>query len=89
MEQIGGRSRLFNGCLSLFYKFHFNFFIIFNSNSCLVFSGSAVGIYTTNSPEACFFVANDCNANIMVVENKTQLDKILKVMRDQIYRMIF
>ncbi|XP_031573621.1 long-chain-fatty-acid--CoA ligase ACSBG2-like [Actinia tenebrosa] len=41
--------------------------------------GLAVGIYTTNSPEACHFVASDSKCNIIVVENKIQLDKILKV----------
>ncbi|XP_048584114.1 long-chain-fatty-acid--CoA ligase ACSBG2 isoform X2 [Nematostella vectensis] len=41
--------------------------------------GFAVGIYTTNSPEACHFVADNCNANVIVVENKAQLSKILKV----------
>ena len=38
-----------------------------------------MGIYTTNSPEACHFVAENCEANVMVVENKHQLHKILKV----------
>ena len=48
---------------------------------CVLFpSGFAVGIYTTNSPEACFYVANDCEANVIVVENKQQLSKILQVL---------
>lgn len=41
--------------------------------------GFATGIYTTNSPEACEYVAGNCEANIIVVENTTQLKKILKV----------
>lgn len=41
--------------------------------------GLAVGIYTTNSPEACHFVAENCEANVIIVENKNQLQKILKV----------
>ncbi|NXX94746.1 ACBG2 ligase, partial [Centropus bengalensis] len=41
--------------------------------------GFAVGIYTTNSPEACYYVAEDCNANILVVENDKQLQKILQI----------
>ncbi|XP_078533829.1 long-chain-fatty-acid--CoA ligase ACSBG2-like [Lissotriton helveticus] len=41
--------------------------------------GFAVGIYTTNSPEACQYVAGDSNANILVVENPRQLDKILQI----------
>lgn len=42
--------------------------------------GFAVGIYTTNSPEACQYVADNCQANILVVENHKQLQKILQVM---------
>lgn len=42
-------------------------------------SGFAVGIYTTNSPEACQYVAESCKANIIVVENHKQLQKILQV----------
>lgn len=37
------------------------------------------GIYTTNSPDACLYVANDSKANVIVVENQKQLDKILQV----------
>ncbi len=44
-----------------------------------LFSGFACGIYTTNSPEACHFVADNCEANVIVVENDMQLQKILKV----------
>lgn len=38
-----------------------------------------MGIYTTNSPEACQYVAENCKANIIVVENHKQLQKILQV----------
>lgn len=41
--------------------------------------GLATGIYTTNSPEACQYVAASCEANIVVVENQAQLSKILQV----------
>ncbi|XP_069734132.1 long-chain-fatty-acid--CoA ligase ACSBG2 isoform X2 [Phaenicophaeus curvirostris] len=41
--------------------------------------GFAVGIYATNSPEACHYVAENCNANIVVVENDKQLQKILEI----------
>uniref|UniRef100_A0A8D0E2N4 Long-chain-fatty-acid--CoA ligase ACSBG2 n=1 Tax=Salvator merianae TaxID=96440 RepID=A0A8D0E2N4_SALMN len=41
--------------------------------------GFAVGIYTTNSPDACQYVAENCGANIIVVENDKQLQKILEV----------
>lgn len=37
------------------------------------------GIYTTNSPDACLYVAKDSRANVIVVENQKQLDKILQV----------
>ncbi|XP_066523388.1 long-chain-fatty-acid--CoA ligase ACSBG1 isoform X2 [Hoplias malabaricus] len=48
-----------------------------------VFAGGlTTGIYTTNSPEACLYVANDSRANIIVVENQKQLDKILQIKDD-------
>ncbi len=37
------------------------------------------GIYTTNSSDACLYVAKDSRANVIVVENQKQLDKILQV----------
>ncbi|XP_068167079.1 long-chain-fatty-acid--CoA ligase ACSBG2-like [Antennarius striatus] len=50
---------------------------------CIFAGGLATGIYTTNSPEACQYVASNCEANILVVENQKQLDKILQV-KDQL-----
>uniref|UniRef100_A0A6J0SZL2 Long-chain-fatty-acid--CoA ligase ACSBG1 n=1 Tax=Pogona vitticeps TaxID=103695 RepID=A0A6J0SZL2_9SAUR len=45
-----------------------------------VFAGGIVtGIYTTSSPEACHYIAHDCRANIIVVENQKQLDKIMQI----------
>ncbi|XP_068131906.1 long-chain-fatty-acid--CoA ligase ACSBG1 [Hyperolius riggenbachi] len=45
-----------------------------------VFAGGiTTGIYTTNSPEACHYAASDCRANIIVVENQKQLEKILQI----------
>uniref|UniRef100_A0A8C8B8G8 Long-chain-fatty-acid--CoA ligase ACSBG1 n=1 Tax=Otus sunia TaxID=257818 RepID=A0A8C8B8G8_9STRI len=45
-----------------------------------VFAGGIVtGIYTTNSPEACHYIAHDSKTNIMVVENGKQLDKIMQI----------
>ncbi|XP_028672029.2 long-chain-fatty-acid--CoA ligase ACSBG2 [Erpetoichthys calabaricus] len=41
--------------------------------------GFAVGIYTTNSADACQYVAENCHANIIVVENHKQLTKILQI----------
>ncbi|XP_056459415.1 long-chain-fatty-acid--CoA ligase ACSBG2 [Gadus chalcogrammus] len=45
--------------------------------------GFGVGIYTTNSAEACQYVADNCKANVIVVENNKQLQKILQV-QDQL-----
>ncbi|XP_029294937.1 long-chain-fatty-acid--CoA ligase ACSBG2-like isoform X2 [Cottoperca gobio] len=50
---------------------------------CIFAGGLATGIYTTNSPEACQYVAAICEANILVVENQKQLEKILQV-KDQL-----
>ncbi|XP_071339712.1 long-chain-fatty-acid--CoA ligase ACSBG2-like isoform X2 [Trachinotus anak] len=50
---------------------------------CILAGGLATGIYTTNSPEACQYVAANCEANVLVVENQKQLDKILEV-KDQL-----
>lgn len=47
--------------------------------SDLFLSGLGTGIYTTNSPEACQYVAANCEANVLIVENQKQLDKILQV----------
>ncbi|KAK7173629.1 hypothetical protein R3I93_003449 [Phoxinus phoxinus] len=50
---------------------------------CILAGGLATGIYTTNSPEACQYVADNCAANVLVVENNKQLIKILQV-KDQL-----
>uniref|UniRef100_T1IJB7 long-chain-fatty-acid--CoA ligase n=1 Tax=Strigamia maritima TaxID=126957 RepID=T1IJB7_STRMM len=56
----------------------------FFSHLATIFSGGfTAGIYTTNSADACYHVLNDCEANIAVVENELQLDKILKI-RDKL-----
>uniref|UniRef100_A0A8C9YN78 Long-chain-fatty-acid--CoA ligase ACSBG2 n=1 Tax=Sander lucioperca TaxID=283035 RepID=A0A8C9YN78_SANLU len=47
--------------------------------AAILAGGLAVGIYTTNSPDACQYVAENCKANIIVVENHKQLQKILQV----------
>ncbi|CAL7946117.1 unnamed protein product [Xylocopa violacea] len=41
--------------------------------------GFAVGIYTTNSPAACQYCAENSVANIIVVEDTKQLAKILEI----------
>ncbi len=47
------------------------------------FRGFAVGIYTTNLPDACLHCMKSSNVSIVVVENDMQLQKILQV-KDQI-----
>ena len=36
------------------------------------------GVYTTNSPDTCLYVASDTAAKLIVVENEIQLVKYLK-----------
>ena len=44
-----------------------------------IHSGIPVGLYLTSTPEACCTIAQNCKANIVVVENESQLQKILQV----------
>lgn len=46
---------------------------------CIFAGGFATGIYATNTPEAVEYVAMHSEANVLVVENNQQLQKILKV----------
>jgi len=48
-----------------------------------VCSGLATGVYTTNSPDACRYVAHSADCNVIVVDSDKQLQKILKV-RDRL-----
>ncbi|KYN01488.1 PREDICTED: very long-chain-fatty-acid--CoA ligase bubblegum-like [Cyphomyrmex costatus] len=41
--------------------------------------GIATGIYITNSPKACQYCAEHSRANIIVVEDKKQLQKVLQI----------
>lgn len=45
--------------------------------------GVPAGIYTTNSPEQCHYIAEHCEAQIAVVENEEQLAKF-KEIRDKL-----
>ena len=36
-------------------------------------------MYATNSADVCQYIANDCQANIAVLEDQKQLDKFLQV----------
>lgn len=38
-----------------------------------------VGVYTTNGPDACKYIAEHSEAEMALVENKEHLDKYLKV----------
>ncbi|XP_057185821.1 long-chain-fatty-acid--CoA ligase ACSBG1 [Triplophysa rosa] len=67
-------------------RFHSVAILGFNSSEWFisavgtVFAGGIMmGIYATNSPDACLYVASDSRANIIVVENQKQLDKILQL----------
>lgn len=70
-------------------KFHSVAIIGFNSPEWFIsvlgtiFAGGLVsGIYTTNNPETCQYIANDSKANIVIVENDMQLQKFLKIRKD-------
>ena len=55
----------------------------FFSDLAAIFCNSiSCGIYTTNSPDMCKYMANHCKANILVVEDENQLKKILEVKDD-------
>jgi len=43
----------------------------------------AAGIYTTNGPDACEYVASHCEAQLIFVENEVQLKKFLQI-RDKL-----
>ncbi|CAN9499326.1 unnamed protein product [Ophioblennius macclurei] len=51
----------------------------FSAIGAIMAGGIMTGIYATNSPEACQYVVSDSKANIVVVENQKQLDKILQI----------
>ncbi|XP_036962551.1 long-chain-fatty-acid--CoA ligase ACSBG1 isoform X3 [Acanthopagrus latus] len=55
----------------------------FSAVGAIMAGGIMTGIYATNSPEACQYVASDSKSNIIVVENQKQLDKILQI-RDRL-----
>ncbi len=55
----------------------------FVSNIAAIFAGAVPGgIYTTNSPEQCQYIASHSEANIAVVENAEQLAKFKEVRND-------
>lgn len=44
-----------------------------SQNGAIFAGGFASGIYTTNSPEACKYIALNCRANFIVVEDEKQV----------------
>jgi len=46
----------------------------------------AAGIYTTNGPDACHYVAEHCEAAVVVVENDFQLKKFIQI-RDRLPKL--
>ena len=42
-----------------------------------IIRGLSVGIYLTSNSDTCQYIAHDCQANIIVVENDYQMNKIL------------
>ena len=52
---------------------------MYHAMFCGLHSGLSVGIYASNGPDACLYVLGDCKANVVVVEDQKQLDKILQV----------
>ncbi len=55
----------------------------FISDLAGIFAGAVPGgIYTTNSPEQCHFIAHHSEANIAVVENAEQLAKFKQIRND-------
>merc|ERR1719323_30868 len=51
----------------------------FSDLAAIFCNAISVGIYTTNSPEMCKYMAEHSKANILVVEDANQLKKILEI----------
>ena len=50
-----------------------------SSLGCIFAGGLSCGIYPTNSADLCQYIANNCKANVVVVEDNGQLQKFLQV----------
>ncbi|XP_023331008.1 long-chain-fatty-acid--CoA ligase ACSBG2 [Eurytemora carolleeae] len=59
----------------------------FSDLGCVFAGGLAAGIYPTNSAEACQYTLAHCRANIVIVEDHTQLSKILAI-RDKLPNLL-
>ncbi|PSN55892.1 Long-chain-fatty-acid--CoA ligase ACSBG2 [Blattella germanica] len=51
----------------------------FSSLGAIYAGGFSAGMYPTNTADACKYCADKCKANIIVVEDNEQLNKILKI----------
>ncbi|MEK7485005.1 MAG: AMP-binding protein [Planctomycetota bacterium] len=52
----------------------------FIADIAAIYAGAiAAGIYTTSSPEQCQYIAEHCDASLVIVENESQLEKFRKV----------
>jgi long-chain-fatty-acid--CoA ligase ACSBG len=58
----------------------------FANMGAIAAGGKAAGIYTTNEPEACHYIAEHSDARVAVVENEAQLDKFLAI-RDRLPKL--
>ncbi|RLN48936.1 hypothetical protein BBJ28_00003269 [Nothophytophthora sp. Chile5] len=57
------------------------------TNMGTIMAGAIIaGVYTTSTPETCQYVAAHCEAKVVVVSDKTQLDKYLQVL-DQLPKL--
>jgi long-chain acyl-CoA synthetase len=50
--------------------------------AAMAVGGAAAGIYATSSPEEVEYITAHCDAPVILVENKVQLDKVLAVRRN-------
>jgi long-chain-fatty-acid--CoA ligase ACSBG len=41
-----------------------------------------IGIYTTNGPDACAYIAKHSECQVVVVENESHLEKYIKILDD-------
>ena len=69
-------------CIMYFPKEVFHYHLRYMLCVCVTVythSGVPVGVYLTSSTETCCAIACDSKAQVIVVENYSQLQKILKV----------
>ncbi len=58
----------------------------FANMGAIAAGGKAAGIYTTNEPEACHYIADHSDSRVAVVENEGQLAKFLAI-RDRLPKL--